>query len=205
MHMGEVIWSGLLTGWAIAVPVGGIGILLITMAAQRGWRLALAGAAGVALVDTAYAAVAVYAGGPVARWLTPYSIWLKAASAVILAIVGIALIRAAFAEAQPVLDEPGATSFARIFVTFVGLTAVNPATVAYFVAVVLKDPNLVEGWRDSTTFVSAAGAASLAWQVVLVLAGAGIGRVLTGEFGRRLTGLLGGAAVIGLAISAVTG
>ena len=59
--MGEVVVSGLLTGWAIAVPVGAVAALIVTLTARTSWRVGAGAALGVASVDAGYAVVAVVA------------------------------------------------------------------------------------------------------------------------------------------------
>ena len=60
------------------------------------------------------------------------------------------------------------------YLVSVGITAVNPATVVCFAAVVLGNHELVAGAADGVVFVAAAFAASASWQ--LLLAGGGAGR-----------------------------
>ena len=52
----EVVLSGLVTGWAIAIPIGAVGAFLVTLSARTSFRVGAAGALGVASVDGAYAA-----------------------------------------------------------------------------------------------------------------------------------------------------
>ena len=91
------------------------------------------------------------------------------------------------------------------YLLFVGITAVNPATVFYFAAVVLGNRDLVDGPLDGVVFVAAAFVASASWQVSLAGLGSGLGRVVTGPRGRLVTGLVAAAVVAGLALHTVLG
>ena len=51
--------AGLVTGWAIAIPIGAVGALLVALTAARRAGSASAAALGIATVDGVYAAVAV--------------------------------------------------------------------------------------------------------------------------------------------------
>ena len=88
----------------------------------------------------------------------------------------------------------------RAWVTYVAITAVNPATVIYFAAIVLANRDLVEGPAEGTAFVLAAFAASAAWQVLVAGTGAVLGRAMTGPRAHMVTGLVSGAAIAVLAL-----
>ena len=62
----DALVAGVLAGYAIALPVGAIAALLITLGAQHGARVAAGGALGAATVDGLYATVAVTAGAVIA-------------------------------------------------------------------------------------------------------------------------------------------
>ena len=67
----EVVVSGLVTGWAIAVPVGAVAALLVTLTARTSWRVGAAAGLGIATVDGVYAAAAVVSGAALATLLEP--------------------------------------------------------------------------------------------------------------------------------------
>ncbi|HYF74759.1 MAG TPA: hypothetical protein VD864_18170, partial [Nocardioides sp.] len=80
----EVVLSGLVTGWAIAIPIGAVGAFLVTLAARTSFGVGAAGALGVATVDGGYALLAVVAGAAVADALEPVAGGLQVASGVVL-------------------------------------------------------------------------------------------------------------------------
>jgi threonine/homoserine/homoserine lactone efflux protein len=69
----EVVVSGLVTGWAIAIPIGAVGAFLVTLTSRTSYRVGAAGALGIATVDGVYAALAVVAGASLSAVLDPVS------------------------------------------------------------------------------------------------------------------------------------
>ncbi|GAA1947988.1 LysE family transporter [Kitasatospora viridis] len=194
--------AGLLAGFGIAVPVGPIGVLLAGLAARGGWRLGAAAALGVATADGAYAAVAVLGGQPAARALAPLATPLRIlAAAVLLGIAArtvLGALRPRTGAAGPALPA----SPARAYAGLLGLTLLNPATVLYFLALVLGGRARQQA---GPLFVPAAFLASAGWQLLLAGGGVLLGRALTGERGRLGTALLSGAVIGFLALRTLTG
>lgn len=195
----DVVLSGLLTGWAIAVPVGAVGALLVAVTARTSLAVGAAAALGIATVDGAYAAVAAFGGSVAAAALAPVAGPLRLASG--LALLLVAAVTAAHALTRTgAVRPPSSMTARRAFLLFLGLTAVNPTTVVYFAAVVLGNRDLVSGTLEAVVFVSSAFAASAAWQLVLAGSGAGLGRAVTGPRGQLVTGLVSSAVIAGLAL-----
>jgi len=213
----DALLAGVVAGYAIAIPVGAIAALLITLGAQHGARVAAGGALGAATVDGLYATVAVTAGAVIAPLIAAVEEPLRWISVVVLVVLGIMLALPAFRRrtapvAAATIDAGGdaqasarvrTTTFRRLFVTVGALTLVNPVTVVYFAALVGSSTLAVDaGGAERLVFVVAAFAASLSWQLLLTTAGSLVGRVLTGPTGARVTALVGGALVIALAVRA---
>lgn len=193
------ILSGLLTGWAIAVPVGAVGALLVSLTARTSPRVGAAGALGVATVDGVYAAVAVVGGTALASAIAPIAGPLRVASGVVLLGLAAWTIRQSLTAAtRPVEAKPMSAGAA--YWAFVGITAVNPATVAYFALVVLGNRGILTGPAEAAAFVAAAFAASASWQLTLVAGGSVLGRLVTGPRGRLVTGVVSGVVIAALAV-----
>lgn len=192
--------SGLVTGWAIAVPIGAVGAFLVTLTSRTSFRVGAAAALGIASVDGAYALLAVLAGAAVSALLAPVATPLRYVSAaVLLVIAGLTALHAVRTNGAP-SRRPTAMSAARAYVLFVGITAVNPATVVYFAAIVLGNRDLTSTPVEAAVFVLAAFAASASWQLLLAGGGAALGRVGTGPRGRLVTGLVSALVIAGLAV-----
>jgi len=195
----EVVVSGLVTGWAIAIPIGAVGAFLVTLTARTSLRVGGAAALGIATVDGVYAAAAVVGGAALAGVLAPVADPLRIVSG--LALLAIAVLTAVHAvatngrtRAAPPMG-PG-----RAFTLFVGITAANPATVVYFAAIVLGNRHLVSTPVEGVVFVAAAFVASASWQLTLAGGGAALGRVVTGPRGRLVTGLVSAVVIALLAV-----
>lgn len=222
----EALIAGVVAGYAIAIPVGAIAALLITLGAQHGARIAAGGALGAATVDGIYATVAVTAGAVIAPVIAQIEEPLRWISIAVLIALGVVIVLPALRRAPApvpahVPDDgqsaPGVapatepsrtagTTFRRLFVTVGALTLVNPVTVVYFAALVGSSTLAVDASvAERVVFVLAAFAASLSWQLVLTTAGSLVGRALTGPKGARVTALVGGALVIALAVRAAVG
>lgn len=215
----DALLAGVLAGYAIAIPVGAIAALLITLGAQHGARIAAGGAFGAATVDGLYASVAVTAGAVIAPLIALVEEPLRWISVVVLIVLGVVIalpaVRPRRAPVAPAsIDDTDAapspslptTTFRRLFLTVGALTLVNPVTVIYFAALIGSSTLAVDASvAERIVFVVAAFAASLSWQLLLTTAGSLVGRALTGPTGARITALVGGALVIALAIRAALG
>ncbi|MGD8196079.1 LysE family transporter [Herbiconiux sp. P18] len=197
--------SGLAAGLALAAPLGAIGVLLIQEGVARGLRRGLAGAAAVAAVDLGYCVAAVLAGtlaGPTVSGWAPWPQVVGGSALVVLGLRG--LVPGRRAAAGPPATEPPrtpspaaptATSSARRFALFLTLTAVNPATLIYFAALLPALDRITDSAGGSIAFVAGVGAASFCWQTALVALGAVLRRTTGPRFQRR-TALVGHGVVV---------
>lgn len=197
--MFEVALSGLVTGWAIAIPIGAVGAFLVTLSSRTSFRVGAAGALGIATVDGGYAALAVVAGAAVAAVLEPVTDALTIASGIVLLVIAALTAAHAIGTAGKV-REVRPMSAAAAYLLFLGITAVNPTTVVYFAAVVLGNQHLVSSATEGVVFVTAAFLASASWQLVLAGGGAALGRVATGHRAHLVTGLVSAVVIALLAV-----
>jgi arginine exporter protein ArgO len=200
----EVALSGLVTGWAIAIPIGAVGAFLIALAARSPWRVGAAGALGIATVDGGYALLAVVAGAAVAAALEPIAHGLQVASGVVLLVIAVLTAAHALGSAGRV-RQARPMGAAAAYALFLGITAINPTTVVYFAAIVLGNQHLVSGPAEGTVFVLAAFLASASWQLVLAAGGAALGRVATEHRAHLVTGLISAVIIAGLAVRTMLG
>lgn len=140
--MSGALVAGLLAGYGIAVPVGAVGAYLVTLSSRAPWRTGACAALGVATADGLYALIAVVGGraafAPVVRSAeTPLR---RASALVLLALVARTGVAAAgrYRGRQPSGRADGTPSGPlRAYLTLLGITLLNPATVVYFTALVL--------------------------------------------------------------------
>lgn len=170
--------QGLLAGYAIAIPVGAIAILILETAMRRGLAEGAAAGAGAASVDLLYASLAGLAGQILAPRLVPLAAALRGASALVLIGLGVwGLWQLWLGRRRPAGDPRplawGGGGVGRTYAQFVGLTLLNPMTVAYFAALMLGQNSaapLTAG--DRLAFVAGVAAASFSWQFLLAGLGA---------------------------------
>lgn len=194
----EVVVSGLVTGWAIAIPVGAVAVFLVSLTARTSWRVGAAAAMGIATVDGGYALLAVAAGAALAELLEPVATPLRIVSGVVLLLIAVLTLLNTLRSQRAPADR--VISASKAFWLFVAITAVNPATVVYFAAIVLGNRALTATPVQAAVFVLAAFAASASWQLTLSAGGATLGRAVSTPRGRTLTGLVSALVIAALAV-----
>ncbi len=195
--MSPGFWAGVAAGYGIAVPVGAIGVLIASLSARTSLRIGLAAGLGAATADGLYALVAVVGGVAVAGVVAPIATPLRWAAAVVLLALAAITLRSAFRRPSAAASMAGALTALRAYLGVLGLTLLNPATVVYFVALVLgRGVAGGGGWFVLGVFI-----ASVSWQFVVAGSGALLGRVLTSADGHRLTALISSLIIAVLAIS----
>ena len=160
--------AGALAGWAIAIPVGAIAVLIVEIGIRRGFGVAAAAGAGAASADGLYATLAAVGGTALAAFLEPLEAPLRVVAIGALLAIGIRGLLLVTIGPRAV---PGSAVMpfrvAGTYVRFLGLTLLNPQTVVYFAALILALPDLGRGPGERAAFVAGAFLASLSWQLAL--------------------------------------
>lgn len=171
--------AGALAGYAIAIPVGAIAVLIIHTGLTQGLRAGLAAGAGAATADLIYASIAAIAGLWVSSVIGPLEGPLRIIGGGILigfGIRGLLVLRSARETVDPTaVREEARRPHHQTYLGVLGLTLLNPATVIYFTALTVGLPFL-GGPGERLVFALAAGLASLSWQWLLAIVGAALGR-----------------------------
>lgn len=189
---------GIVAGLAIAMPLGAIAVLLLREGMLFGFRTAAAGAAGVASVDLTYATLAVITGTALRNVLTNYERAIHLVGAAVLVVVavrGIVKTRGAAAELEATKSSPLKT-----FARFYALTAINPATMLYFIVIAAGFGSSFRQVGTGALFVVGVFLASLAWQVTLAAIGSVSGSRLSPKW-RQVTSYVGYGIVLAMAIA----
>ena len=190
--------AGALAGYAIAIPVGAIAVLIIHTGLTQGLRAGLAAGAGAATADLIYASIAALAGLWVSTFIGPLENPLRIVGGTILILFGLRglwALRSARETIEPsaALEEVRRPHH-RTYLAMLGLTLLNPATVVYFAALIVGLPFL-GGAGERLAFAAAAGAASLSWQWLLAIFGAALGRG-GGHRVRRISAGVGNGVIV---------
>jgi len=207
---------GIAAGFALALPVGPMALLLVTTSLERGWRHGALGALAMALVDGCYAATIYFVGATVSGFLNEWHLWLSVAGAGILLFLAAQLFARNMHLLKKASDEGmavvGSQSLGRTFLKFVSATIINPPTALYFLAIApsvsvlaVKQTSL-EPVVAGITFALSVFLGSLGWQESLAIFGSAA-RKITGTRARATIGLIGSAALLlmslGVAASAL--
>lgn len=202
--------SGAAAGLAVALPIGAIGSYLIGLAAREKLGIAGAAALGVATVDGAYALLAAFGGVGLEPLLRRVSGPLGALAALVLMVLGVQTVRIAVRRYRHRVADPRSSQLSRsprlrnpqrAYLTLMALTAINPATIITFAAVVLGRGGTAGTltWWQVGAFALGAFLASALWQLLLVGGGSALGRVLRGPRGQFGLAVASAALMVGLA------
>ena len=194
--------AGVVAGYGVALPIGPIGTYLVSLGARERFRVAAAGALGVATTDGVYAAIAAVGGARLHSLLRPVSGPLTYASVVALLVLAVRTLATAVrryrtgTEAGTGRRTPLRPRHA--YLALVAVTALNPSTLAYFSALVLGSRSGASG-MDALLFPIGAFVASASWQLVLAGSGKGLGTLLTGRRGQLVVAGTSSAIMVALA------
>lgn len=189
---------GLAIGFAVAVALGPIGLLVIRRTIDRGWRYGFLSGLGVATADATYAAVAAFGLTALTELLVGVDRILGIVGGAVLIVLALRGIRGALAgdEVAPAaertsgrLDGP-----AGAWASMVGLTLTNPATILSFAALFASIGAGTGGAAGAVLVVAGVFAGSVAWWALLTGLIAGLRARLTPRVVRWLN--VASAAII---------
>jgi threonine/homoserine/homoserine lactone efflux protein len=166
-------WTSLLkgaaVGFAIAAPVGPIGLLCIRRTFTDGAMTGLATGLGAAAADATYGLVAALGLGALTALLLNYASWLQVGGAVLMAALGIAsLRRAAGPVTAAAVAARGSKGLLSAFAGTFMLTLTNPATILSFAGMLAALSPSGQGMWGGAALVAGVFAGSVAWWVLLV-------------------------------------
>ena len=156
----------------------------------------------MASTDGLFAVLASLGGVGLAGLLRPVVTPLSYLAAGVLVVLAIrTIVRAVRPPAE--LVRASRLTPLRSYLGLLALTAVNPTTLIYFVAIVLGGQSRgVAGTFDAAVlFPLGVFVASASWQLVLAGSGLLLGRTLSRPSGRRAVAVVSGLIMLGLAAS----
>ncbi|PIS01344.1 MAG: lysine transporter LysE [Chlamydiae bacterium CG10_big_fil_rev_8_21_14_0_10_35_9] len=157
----EFLVKGIFIGFAIAAPVGPIGILCIKRTLQYGRIAGLVTGLGAALADTFYGIVAAFGLTAISFFFMSFQFYLKLLGGFFLLYLGIKIVLSRPSKIPP--KEIKVENLLKGFLSSFFLTITNPLTILSFIAVFTA-----LGLSETTQYLSAA------LLVVGVLLGSGI-------------------------------
>jgi threonine/homoserine/homoserine lactone efflux protein len=128
----SLLLRGFILGFAIAAPVGPIGLLCIQRTLNQGQLVGLASGLGAATADAFYGAVAAFGLTLVSTFLIEQQFWLALVGGLFLCYLGVRTFLAGPAERAAGSEATGiAGAYGSTFL----LTITNPMTILAFVAI----------------------------------------------------------------------
>ncbi|MET0353601.1 MAG: LysE family transporter [Plantibacter flavus] len=197
MDLLVALLTGSVAGLALAAPLGAIGLLLLQEGITRGLRRGLPAAAAVATVDVAYCTVAVAAGALAAPIVNGWSPWPQLLGGVAVVALGVHGLLQGLRAKPSAGERPAGRSgpSRQRYLLFLGLTAINPATLVYFAAILTGLTEFTESGSTAVAFIVGVGLASFGWQALLVALGARLRR-RTGPAFRKRSAIVGNGLVV---------
>jgi threonine/homoserine/homoserine lactone efflux protein len=123
---------GLLIGFAIAAPVGPIGVLCIRQTLTQGWLAGLISGLGAATADALYGCIAGFGLSAISQFLINQQIVLRWVGGAFLCYLGIQTFLSQTAEKPAQVQG---STLAKMYGSTLFLTLTNPTTILSFVAV----------------------------------------------------------------------
>ena len=125
----QLIWKGAAAGFAIAAPVGPIGLLCIRRTLHHGRLAGFVSGLGAATADLTYGLIAATGISALSAWLVHRASWMGAAGALFLIALGVRTWRERpTSESAPSNTRGLGASFGSTFL----LTLTNPMTIVSF-------------------------------------------------------------------------
>lgn len=127
-----LFFKGIIIGFAVAAPVGPIGILCIRRSFLNHQVLAGVTGLGAACADTFYSAIAAFSLAGIADLIAKYNFYLKFFGGIIIAFIGLAILRNPGFKSDQALSTKDSSFHA--FTSAFFLTLSNPLTLIVFAA-----------------------------------------------------------------------
>jgi threonine/homoserine/homoserine lactone efflux protein len=160
--------EGLIIGFAVAAPVGPIGILCIRRTLNHGPLAGFLSGLGAATADTAYGFVAAFGLTAVSGFLLDMENWLRLGGGTFLIWLGIRAWRSRPSEDQAAETKRGLGLLAGYLAT-TALTLANPSTILSFLAIFagLGLASETRAYSDASILVVGVFIGSAAWWLFL--------------------------------------
>ena len=206
----ELLWKGALIGFAIAAPVGPIGILCIRRTLSDGRLAGFVSGLGAAGADAIYGLVAALGLTWIGDFLQDHRDWVSVIGGLFLLYLGFIEIRAK--PVDPTAPAPKPTGLVGHFVSTLFWTLANPLTILSFIAIYtgldVAGPGGSVGPAESnfpgiTALVVGVFCGSALWWLVLSMS-VGLFRHHFGGQPMRWPNIIAGALILGFGGYALT-
>ena len=200
---GSLFLRGMMIGFAIAAPVGPIGLLCIQRTLQAGRLSGLATGMGAATADAVYGLIAGFGLTVVASALVEYRVPLGLIGGAFLCVLGTRTLLTAPATSAPTVEARGLLT---PYITTFLLTLTNPMTIFSFFVIFagMGLASIADNSWQTVLLVAGVFAGSALWWLLLS-AGAALLRTRLRPRVLRTVNLVAGAVIVGFGVTMIVG
>lgn len=194
-------FRGLALGFAIAAPVGPIGLLVIQRTLNQGRTVGLVSGLGAATADALYGAIAALGLTLITAFLVEQQLWLGLIGGAFLCYLGVRTLLAAPAAHAA---QREARSLGSAFGTTFLLTLTNPMTILAFVAIFAGAGLATAGgdiWAALVLVLGVFSGSALWW--LLLSTGTAFLRRYIESTGLRWVNRIAGVIIVGFGVAAI--
>lgn len=130
----NLLWKGIVTGMAVSIPLGPLGILCIQRTVNRNWKSGIFSGIGIATADSLYAVIAGFSLSIIIDFIRQYELYFKLVGLFVLVLLGIYIFRSNPTHQIQAYKRRGSSHLQDFFTTFL-VTLSNPLSVFVFIAI----------------------------------------------------------------------
>lgn len=130
----NLLWKGVVTGLAVSIPLGPLGILCIQRTVNKNWKSGIFSGIGIAVADTVYAFVAGFSLSIIVDFIRTYELYFKLVGFFVLLLLGIYIFRSNPTKQIQDYKLKGSSHMQDFLTTFL-VTLSNPLSVFVFIAI----------------------------------------------------------------------
>ncbi|MCX6220768.1 MAG: LysE family transporter [Bacteroidia bacterium] len=130
----NLLWKGVVTGLAVSIPLGPLGILCIQRTVNKNWKSGIFSGIGIATADTVYALVAGFGLSIIIDFIRTYELYFKLVGFFVLLLLGIYIFRSNPTKQIQDYKLRGSSHLQDFLTTFL-VTLSNPLSVFVFIAI----------------------------------------------------------------------
>lgn len=130
----NLLWKGIVTGLAVSIPLGPLGILCIQRTVNKTWKSGIFSGIGIATADTVYAFVAGFSLSIIIEFIRKYELYFKLVGLFVLILLGIYIFTSNPNKQIQKYKRRGSSHLQDFLTTFL-VTLSNPLSVFVFIAI----------------------------------------------------------------------
>jgi threonine/homoserine/homoserine lactone efflux protein len=142
----NLLWKGIVTGLAVSIPLGPLGILCIQRTVNKTWKSGIFSGIGIATADTVYAFVAGFSLSIIIEFIRKYELYFKLVGLFVLILLGIYIFTSNPNKQIQKYKRRGSSHLQDFLTTFL-VTLSNPLSVFVFIAIFASVGGAIDYWR----------------------------------------------------------